>query len=137
MGQDRKTKANIEVAKVANMRAQVAYVKGLLSGLGTDGDSRETRLVAEMAEVFKDFAERLDELRAAQDDMEDYIQALDEDLYAVERLVFGAEDKADDMAEDCPVPRESAGQPAVDRGERVESGPFGGPDTADPNTDAL
>lgn len=80
---------------MANMRAQVAYVKGLLSGLGTDNDSKEMRLVTEVVKVLSDFAERLDEMRATQNDMEEYLQALDEDLYAVETMVLGEEETED------------------------------------------
>lgn len=82
---------------MANMRAQVAYVKGLLSGLGTDNDSKEMRLVNEIVKVLNDFAEKLDELRATQNDMEEYLQALDEDLYAVETTVFGVEDETEEI----------------------------------------
>lgn len=125
------------MAKVANVRAQVAYVKGLLSGLGTDGDSREMRLITEMVKVLKDFAERLDELRVAQDDMEEYIRALDEDLYAVERLVFGAEDKAKEKEEEYSEQDESGGEPVVDWAEGAEGGLRAGPEMADQDTDAL
>lgn len=94
---------------MANMRAQAAYVKGLLSGLGTDNDSREMRLLSEIVKVLNDFAERLDELREAQDDMEEYVQALDEDLYAVETAVFGAEDEEEGI-EDSDSQKEQARQ---------------------------
>ena len=82
---------------MGDMRARVAYVKGLLSGLGTDGASKEARLVQEIIRVLGEFAEEIEELKSAQKDAEDYIRALDEDLYTVETAIFGEEEMPADL----------------------------------------
>jgi len=50
---------------MGNMRARVAYVRGLLSGFGTDETSKDARLLQEMLRVLEDFAEEVETLKEA------------------------------------------------------------------------
>ncbi|MEW6172690.1 MAG: CD1247 N-terminal domain-containing protein [Bacillota bacterium] len=78
---------------MADLKARVSYLKGLLSGFGTDNGARDRRFSEEIINVLNDLAEEVEDLRSAQEGLEEYIQALDEDLYAVETMVFGDEDE--------------------------------------------
>ncbi|MEW6182946.1 MAG: CD1247 N-terminal domain-containing protein [Bacillota bacterium] len=78
---------------MADLKARVSYLKGLLSGFGTDNGARDKRFSEEIINVLNDLAEEMDDLRSAQEGVEEYIQALDEDLYAVETMVFGDDDE--------------------------------------------
>lgn len=105
---------------MGDMRARVAYLRGLLSGLGVNDDSREARLFQEMTKVLNDFADAIEELQSAQEDTEEYLRALDEDLYTVEAVVFGDEDEEDRVG--VGEPEELTAVAGFSEGEIVASG---------------
>lgn len=78
---------------MADLRARVAYVKGLLSGFGTGDGDRSERLSEEIIKIIHEFAEEIEDLKSAHEGLEEYVQALDEDLYAVETVVFGEDEE--------------------------------------------
>ncbi len=78
---------------------KVAYLKGLMEGLDFKADSKEGKIIQMMADILSDLA---DEVMAGQDDIDDineYLEAMDEDLTHVEEEIFG--DLLDDEDEDC------------------------------------
>ncbi|MBM7855476.1 endogenous inhibitor of DNA gyrase (YacG/DUF329 family) [Desulfohalotomaculum tongense] len=67
-----------------DLRARVSYLQGLANGLNISRDSREGQLLQGIVDVLTDFAEEVRELQETHEQMEDYIEALDEDLYQLE-----------------------------------------------------
>ena len=66
------------------LKNKVAYLEGMAKGLGVDANSREGKLLTSIIEVLGDFAAELSDLRSAHDDLEDYVEAIDDDLSVVE-----------------------------------------------------
>ncbi|RJX18887.1 MAG: hypothetical protein C4570_06090 [Ammonifex sp.] len=97
---------------MADLRARVAYVKGLLSGFGTDDGNRGERFSEEMVKVIHEFAEEIEDLKSAQEGLEEYVQALDEDLYAVETMVFGED--GEELVDDAGATGLDAGEFTLD-----------------------
>ena len=76
---------------------KVAYLKGLMEGLDFQTDTKEGKIIGLMADILEDLA---NEVLANQDeigDINEYLEAMDEDLTHVEDEIFG---ECDDW-EDC------------------------------------
>ena len=73
---------------------KVAYLKGLADGLGLDAESKEGKVLLAMIDVLDDIALEIEDLKDAQDELADGLDAVSDDLEDVEDLVF--EDWEDD-----------------------------------------
>lgn len=71
-----------------NLKARVAYLQGLSRGMNLDGNTNEGKLLAGIIDVLEDFANSFDRLEEAQEQMEDYLESIDEDLYQLEDTVY-------------------------------------------------
>lgn len=92
------------------VKEQVAYLKGLLDGADFLAKEGKERLVWErMLEVFSSIAEELGELKTGQKEMEEYVEALDDDLTEVEEELYGEdEEEGDEFVEmECPHCKEA------------------------------
>lgn len=88
-----------------DLKSRVAYLQGLSAGLNINDQSGEGKLLSGIIDVLNDFAENFGHLENVQDQLEDYLETIDEDLYHLEDEVYDAteEDEAEDMLEvDCP-----------------------------------
>lgn len=84
---------------MGDLQAKVAYMRGLLSGFGGDPNAKENRLWEEVTQVLDALVAEVRDLRSAQEDLEDYVQALDEDLYTVESVLFGPDEEEEETAD--------------------------------------
>jgi len=82
---------------MSDLKARVAYLQGLSDGLEINADSKEGKLLQGIIEVLGDFAEAVEGLKQGQENLEEYIESIDEDLY---RLEEGQSDEDDDQYED-------------------------------------
>ncbi len=92
------------------VKEQVAYLKGLIDGSDFLAREGKERVVWEkMLELFSSIAERLDELQTGQQDLEQYAEALDDDLAEVEEELYGGEEADEDefVEMECPHCKES------------------------------
>ena len=87
---------------MSKLQQKVAYLKGLAEGLGVEKASREGRLLAEIIDVLDHMTAELDRLDELQQDMQEYISALDESVGELEDdyWEFDEYDDADDDDED-------------------------------------
>lgn len=69
--------------------SKVAYLNGLVEGLGIDDKSKEGKAILAISNVLKQMAEEIEEIKDSQIDMEDYMDAIDEDLSDVEDDLYG------------------------------------------------
>jgi len=74
---------------VADLKERVSYLKGLSSGLDVDPGSRDGKLLTGLISVLDEFADSFHDLVNAQEELEDYVEELDEDLGDLETHVFG------------------------------------------------
>ena len=74
---------------------KVAYLKGLAEGLGLAKDSKEDKLFSAIIDVLETVAEDLEALEENALDLGDEIDAISDDLAAVEDIIYENEDEDD------------------------------------------
>ena len=77
---------------------KVAYLKGLAEGMELDTDKKEGKLLAAIIDVLDDMALEIEDLKDAQEELGDGLDAVSDDLEDVEDVVFG-EDEDDEDAD--------------------------------------
>ena len=75
---------------------RLAYLKGLAEGLNIEEESKEGKLLTHIIDVLEDFADMIDELYENQQDIEEYVDTMDEDLADVEDDLYGELDEYED-----------------------------------------
>ena len=75
---------------------KVAFLKGMMEGMEFQTDSKEGKLIKLMAEILEDLAQGVTECQDDIDDINEYMEAMDEDLTHVEEELFGEFDDEDD-----------------------------------------
>ncbi len=74
---------------------KVSYLQGLADGLGVDDSTKEGKLLIHIIETLEEFADALDELIDDHDDLEEYVNYIDEDLADLEDEVYEYDDDDD------------------------------------------
>ena len=76
----------------------IAYLNGLLDGMDIDNNnSKEGKALLLVSEILEDIVSIVEDLDVEQEEMEDYVTAIDEDLSSIENEIF--EDIDDDLNE--------------------------------------
>lgn len=88
------------------LRKKVSYLQGLAEGLEVKSASKEGRIINGIIEVLGDLANNLDNLWEVHQELETYMEAIDEDLYELEGDLFEDSEEGngpDKLVEvDCP-----------------------------------
>lgn len=79
---------------------KVSYLKGLAEGLGLDEDDKKDKLIKSIIEVLEDVALSVEEIECGCGEICDQIDAVDEDLAALEDDFYG-DDECDGDCESC------------------------------------
>jgi DNA-directed RNA polymerase subunit delta len=74
-----------------NVKEKVAYLQGLTSGMDIGADTREGRLLVNVVDVLEDIADVLEGVRLQQNDLEEYVESIDEDLNVLEEDFYETE----------------------------------------------
>ncbi len=77
---------------MSELQERVAYLHGLASGFNLREGSREGQVLADVLDVLDLMASAVSRLEARQDELESYVESLDEDLAELEEDVYGEED---------------------------------------------
>ena len=77
-----------------------SYIKGLMDGANYDTTTTEGKIIAALADLCSQMAGDIETLRDELDTANDYIEELDEDLGAVEDIIYDCEDDDDDDDDD-------------------------------------
>ena len=91
-----------------NLSENAAYLKGLAEGLGIGNEAPSDKLIVKLLDLVAEMAEKIEDLQAQCDDLNDYADELDADLGDVEEYLF-ADDEDDEYDEDdtfevtCPA----------------------------------
>lgn len=87
---------------------KAAYLKGLAEGLGLDANSKEGKIIAAMIDLLDDVALEIEDLKDAQQELADGLDAVSDDLEDVEDIIYGededdyeVEDEDEEEDEDC------------------------------------
>ena len=78
---------------------RVAYIRGLIEGLGIDDSSKEGRVIKAMVEVLDDLAVSVEDIDETIEDLSEQIDAVDEDLSTLEED-FYSDDEDEEEDED-------------------------------------
>ncbi|WP_018132451.1 CD1247 N-terminal domain-containing protein [Effusibacillus pohliae] len=82
------------------LKERMAYIKGLSSGLNLNENSPEGRILLEMMELLDGIVRAVDQLAVQQNDLEEYLGAVDEDLTDLEQDFYDEYDDYDDYEEE-------------------------------------
>lgn len=80
---------------------KVAYLKGLAEGMKIGEDTNEGKLFNEIIESLADICDEIEALDDAQIELAEQLDAVDEDLSAVEDIIYEDEDECDCDCDDC------------------------------------
>ncbi|NPV28525.1 MAG: AraC family transcriptional regulator [Firmicutes bacterium] len=88
-----------------DLRERVAYLQGLAEGLKLEEGKDEAKIIKQIIDILADLVDEVEELRVAQEDLEDYLESLDEDLEdefedEEEEEALGDEDEEEEEEED-------------------------------------
>lgn len=79
---------------------KVAYLKGLVEGLGVDEGTKEGRIIKAIVDVLDDMALTVSDLEDGMSEISEQVDAIDEDLEDIEKDFYGDEDDEDDDEDD-------------------------------------
>jgi len=85
---------------MSNLSDRVAYLKGLAEGMEIAEDSKLGKLVVAMIDVLGETAEEIKRLESKHEELDEYVDSIDEDLAEVEEILFDEEDDDDDEEDD-------------------------------------
>ncbi len=71
---------------------KVSYLKGLLSGLDIDSNSKEGKLFIAIVDVLDEMALTIADIEDAQGEIEELVDILDQDLGQIEETIYEEED---------------------------------------------
>lgn len=107
------------------IRERVAYLRGLSDGLSIDETTKEGKLLLAIVDVLEDMAEEIDLLDDEQQELDEYVNAIDEDLAAVEDELYEYDDDEDEddgyIEVECPNCNETVyiDEDALDSDEEI------------------
>ena len=81
---------------MSNITDRVAYLKGLAEGMKVSDETAEGKLLLKTLDVLEAMAEEVASLRAAHDELEEYVESIDDDLADMEEHLFDEEDEEDE-----------------------------------------
>ncbi|WP_018084973.1 CD1247 N-terminal domain-containing protein [Desulfurispora thermophila] len=88
------------------LKSRVAYLKGLAEGVKLDTSTDQGRLISGIIDVLDEFANSFNDLAEAHEQLEDYLETIDQDLYHLEDKVDDQLDNGvgtcDYLEVDCP-----------------------------------
>ena len=92
---------------MANIKERVAYLQGLTQGLNVSSHSAEGKLLINIIDVLDDMAEEFNNIQMVQEDLETFVESLDEDLSDLEEEVYEDAEGEDFVEMQCPSCRET------------------------------
>lgn len=69
---------------MAELKEKISYIQGLADGMNLDDKSSEGKVLRHILEVLEDMADIIEDIDLGQAELEDYVEALDEDLAELE-----------------------------------------------------
>ena len=80
---------------MSNITDRVAYLKGLAEGMKLSDETNEGKLLLKLLDVLEEMAEEITTLRADHDELDEYVESIDDDLADMEEFLFDDEDEDD------------------------------------------
>lgn len=67
---------------------KVSYLRGLADGLNVEESSKEGKILLQIIDTLEEFTDVIIDLKENQDEIEEYVEAIDEDLSEIEDELF-------------------------------------------------
>ncbi len=81
---------------MSDINDRVAYLKGLAEGMKLSDETNEGKLLLKTLDVLEKMAEELTTLRADHDELDEYVESIDDDLADMEEYLFDDEEEDDE-----------------------------------------
>ena len=81
---------------MSNLSDRVAYLKGLAEGMEIGDDSKMGKLVLAIIDVLGDTAEAIQQLQNEHEELDEYVESIDDDLAEIEEALFDDDDDYDE-----------------------------------------
>ena len=78
---------------MSKLNERASYLKGMADGMKLTADTDSNKLMLELLNLVGDIAAKLDELSDAHDELNDYVESIDDDLADLEETLFGDDDE--------------------------------------------
>ena len=85
---------------MSKLTDKVSYLKGLADGMKLNMDKDANKLIMEILGALGDFAEEMQVLADNHDELNEYVESIDDDLADLEDTLFGDEDEDDEDEDD-------------------------------------
>lgn len=85
---------------MSNLSDRVSYLKGLAEGMEIGEDSKMGKLVLAIIDALGETAEAIEHLVAEHEELDEYVESIDDDLAEIEEALFDDEDEYDDDDDD-------------------------------------
>lgn len=88
---------------MSNLTDRASFLRGLAQGMQLNKESNEGKLLTEIIDVLGEMAKEMEKLQEAYDELNEYVESIDDDLADMEEVLFGEEDEdgdADDLDEE-------------------------------------
>ncbi|MDF2677826.1 MAG: hypothetical protein K0Q97_2157 [Bacillota bacterium] len=79
---------------------KISYLRGLADGLDVKSDTREGKLFNALLEIIEEIADGMSDIVEEQEEVNEYLDLLDEDLTTVEEELFGDVELEEEFDED-------------------------------------
>ena len=78
---------------MSRLTDKVSYLKGLADGMKLNMDKDANKLIMEILGALGEFAEEMQAMTDAHDELNEYVESIDDDLADLEDTLFGDEDE--------------------------------------------
>lgn len=85
---------------MSKLTDRASYLKGLADGMDLNMEKGSNKLLVEALSVMQEMAEELEKLSNAHDELNEYVESIDDDLADLEDVLFGDEEDEEDDCDD-------------------------------------
>ena len=85
---------------MSKLTDKVSYLKGLADGMKLNMDKDANKLIMELLGALGEFAEEMQVMSDAHDELNEYVESIDDDLADLEETLFSDEEDDDEGGED-------------------------------------
>lgn len=82
-----------------NINEKAAYIRGLMEGLDLDYEKKEVKIINALVDLVEEMATEVDELGEMHEELCERVDEVDQDLAAVEDILYGDEEDLDNECE--------------------------------------
>ena len=84
---------------MSNLSDRVSFIQGLAEGMQFKDDTNAGKLLLKMLDVLADMAKEIDDLKESQEELNEYVESIDDDLAEMEEAPFGEDEDSCDCCE--------------------------------------